>query len=72
MDGVQTPGERLEHERAQVRAIILLAERPSIGAVSITNLADATDLVAELAEEAGRHGVVLVAGSPHAVVARRQ
>jgi hypothetical protein len=59
------------HDREQVRALILLAAHKAIGGVSISNLPDPRGLVAELAGEAGRRGVVLMVGSAHEIVARR-
>ena len=59
------------HDREQVRALILLAAHKTIGGVSISNLPDPRALVDELADEAGRRGVVLAVGSAHEIVARR-
>ena len=59
------------HDREQVRALILLAAHKAIGGVSISNLPDPRALVDELADEAGRRGVVLAVGSAHEIVARR-
>jgi hypothetical protein len=70
MDAVE--GTRADdHLREQVRAVILLAASGRISGVSISNLPDATVLIEEFGDEARRHGVVLAAGSAHAIIARR-
>ncbi|HEY3334495.1 MAG TPA: hypothetical protein VGK16_04590 [Candidatus Limnocylindrales bacterium] len=71
MDTIDGATQPHLHDREQVRALILLAAHKAIGGVSISNLPDAPALADELADEARRRGVALVAGSAHTIVARR-